>query len=141
MTQTNQKSRWSQAQLAHAFEVQSRVGSPEAGATVHIIPIFAGGIGEGGYGSQIRWDVRMFRRGAMGPQSVDRDTLMSVGCSEDEVDNVLAQIDNATDFLKRAYPVLEIGIGEKVKALEAAVAVKVAALPAGHEKTREKFEA
>ncbi len=134
---TNQKSRWSQEQLEHAFEVEARVGAPEYGATVHIIPIFAGGIGEGGYGAQIRWDVRMFHRGAMGPQSVNEVTLMAVGCSEDEAVRVLAAVDNASDFLKRAYPVLEIGIAEKVKALEAEVKV---ALPPGHESTREKFE-
>ena len=45
-------------------------------------------------------------------------------------------MDNATDFLKRAYPVLEIGMAEKVKALQAGLT----ALPAGHEATREKFE-
>ncbi|MBA7643806.1 hypothetical protein ES703_51539 [subsurface metagenome] len=137
MVQTNQKNRWSEEQLEHAFEVEARVGAPEFGATVHIIPIFAGGIGEGGYGSQIRWDVRMFRRGAMGPTSVDKTNLLAVGCSEDEAESVLAQVDNACDFLKRAYPTLKVGIGEKVKALEAEVKV---ALPPGHESTREKFE-
>ncbi|GAI72326.1 unnamed protein product [marine sediment metagenome] len=134
---TNQKSRWSQNQLEHAFEVEARVGAPEYGATVHIIPIFAGGIGEGGYGAQIRWDVRMFHRGAMGPQSVNEATLTAVGCSEDEAVRVMAAVDNAVDFLKRAYPVLEIGIAEKVKALEAEVKV---ALPPGHESSRETFE-
>jgi len=134
---TDQKSRWSQDQLEHACEVEARVGAPEYGAAVHIIPIFAGGIGEGGYGSQIRWDVRMFRRGAMGPTSVDKPNLMAVGCSEDEAESILAQVDNATDFLKRAYPTLKIGIGEKVKALEAEVKV---ALPPGHETSRETFE-
>ncbi|MBA7531777.1 hypothetical protein ES705_23998 [subsurface metagenome] len=134
---TNQKSRWSQEQLGHAFEVEARVGAAEYGATVHIIPIFAGGIGEGGYGAQIRWDVRMFHRGAMGPQSINEATLMAVGCSEDEAVRVMAAVDNAVDFLKRAYPVLEIGIAEKVKALEAEVKV---ALPPGHKSTVEKFE-
>ncbi|MBA7664427.1 hypothetical protein ES703_72488 [subsurface metagenome] len=134
---TDQKSRWSQDQLEHACEVEARVGAPEFGAAVHIIPIFAGGIGEGGYGSQIRWDVRMFRRGAMGPTSVDKTNLMAVGCSEDEAESILAQVDNACDFLKRAYPTLKVGIDEKVKALEAEVKV---ALPAGHESTREAFE-
>ncbi len=139
MTQVKESNRWSGAQLEKAFEVEARVGAPEAGATVHIIPIFAGGIGEGGYGSQIRWDVRMFHRGAMGPQSVNKATLVAVGCSEDEAESVLAQVDNATDFLKRAYPTLKVGIAEKVKALEAEVKV---ALPAGGraEGTTEKFE-
>ncbi len=136
MAQVNQRNRWSQEQLEHAFEVEARVGAPEAGAAVHIIPIFAGGIGEGGYGAQIRWDVRMFHRGAMGPQSVNTATLMAVGCSEEEATRVLAAVDNAVDFLKRAYPTLEIGIAEKVKALEAEVKV---ALPAGHASSREKF--
>ncbi|MBA7702769.1 hypothetical protein ES703_111543 [subsurface metagenome] len=134
---TKQRNRWSQEQLEHAFEVEARVGAPEYGATVHIIPIFAGGIGEGGYGAQIRWDVRMFRRGAMGPTSVDEANLMAVGCSEDEALRVMAAVDNATDFLKRAYPTLEIGIEQKVKALEAEVKV---ALPPGHTSTREQFE-
>ena len=134
---TKQRNRWSQEQLEHAFEVEARVGAPEYGATVHIIPIFAGGIGEGGYGAQIRWDVRMFRRGAMGPTSVDETNLLAVGCSEDEALRVMAAVDNATDFLKRAYPTLEIGIEQKVKALEAEVKV---ALPPGHTSTREQFE-
>ncbi len=134
---TKQRNRWSQEQLEHAFEVEARVGAPEYGATVHIIPIFAGGIGEGGYGAQIRWDVRMFRRGAMGPTSVDEANLLAVGCSEDEALRVMAAVDNATDFLKRAYPTLEIGIEQKVKALEAEVKV---ALPPGHTSTREQFE-
>lgn len=138
MAQVKQRNnRWSAEQLEHAFEVEARVGAPEYGATVHIIPIFAGGIGEGGYGAQIRWDVRMFHRGAMGPTKVDEANLMAVGCSEDEALRVMAAVDNAVDFLKRAYPVLEIGIAEKVKALEAEVKV---ALPPGHESSREKFE-
>jgi len=136
VAQVKQRNRWSQEQLEHAFEVEARVGAPEYGATVHIIPIFAGGIGEGGYGAQIRWDVRMFRRGAMGPTSVDETNLLAVGCDKDEAVRVLAAVDNATDFLKRAYPTLEIGIAEKVKALEAEVKV---ALPPGHESSREKF--
>lgn len=137
MAQVNQRNRWSPEQLQHAFEVEADVGSPEYGARVHIIPIFKGGIGEGGYGSQISWDVRMFHRGAMGPQSVNQATLTAVGCSEDEAQSVLAQIDNAMDFLKRAYPTLKVGMGEKVKALEGKLG---AALPAGHEASRERFE-
>lgn len=136
MVQTNQRSRWTQEQLAHACEVHAPVGDAKYGAKVHLIPMFLGSRGIG-YGSEISWDKRLLRKGGFGPQDVNVDTLMAVGCSEDEAVNVLAQVDNAMDFLKRAYPALQVGMGEKLRGLE--VGLK-AALPAGHEATREKFE-
>lgn len=132
----NEKGKWTQEQLRHAFEVEASVGDPKFGAKVHLIPTFAGSKGEG-YGSEIYWDKRLMTKGRFGPAEVDEANLLSVGCSEDEAVRVLAAVDNAMDFLKRAYPVLEIGIAEKVKALEGEMK---AALPPGHEATREKLE-
>ncbi|MBA7650985.1 hypothetical protein ES703_58800 [subsurface metagenome] len=136
MSEVKQKSRWSQEQLRQASEVEAPVGDSKYGAKVHLIPIFAGSKGEG-YGSEIRWDKRLLKKGAFGPQEVNQDTLMAVGCSEDEAISILAQVDNALDFLKRAYPSLQVGMAEKVKAIEGELKV---ALPAGHEFEREKFE-
>ncbi len=138
MVQANQKSRWSQEQLRQACEVEAAVGDPKFGAKVYLIPTFAGSKGEG-YGSEILWDKRLMKRGAFGPQEIDVDTLMGVGCDEDEANSILAQVDNAMDFLKRAYPSLKVGMAEKVKAIEGELKV---ALPAGGraEGTTEKFE-
>jgi len=136
MSEVKQKSRWSQEQLRHASEVEAPVGDSMYGAKVHIIPVFAGSKGEG-YGSEIRWDKRLLKKGAFGPQEVNEDTLMAVGCSENEAISILAQVDNAMDFLKRAYPSMKVGMAEKVKALEGELKV---ALPAGHEFTKDTFE-
>ncbi len=138
MAQVNERSKWSQEQLQHACEVEAAVGDPKFGAKVYLIPTFAGSKGEG-YGSEILWDRRLMKKGAFGPQEVNVDTLMGVGCSADEAESVLAQVDNAMDFLKRAYPSLKVGMAEKAKALEAELKV---ALPAGGraEGTSEKFE-
>ncbi|MBA7629943.1 hypothetical protein ES703_37450 [subsurface metagenome] len=136
MSEVREKSRWSQEQLRQASEVEAPVGDPRYGAKVHLIPIFAGSKGEG-YGSEIRWDKRLLKKGAFGPQEVNEDTLMAVGCSVDEAIGILAQVDNALDFLKRAYPSLKVGIAEKVKVLEGELK---AALPAGHEFTSERYE-
>lgn len=138
MAEVKQRSKWTQAQLQHACAVQASVGDPKFGATIHLIPAFAGSKAEG-YGSEISWDRRLMKRGAFGPQQVNVDTLISVGCSEDEAESVLAQVDNAMDFLKRAYPNLKVGMAEKVKALEASLNV---ALPASRraEGSTEKFE-
>ncbi|MBA7615180.1 hypothetical protein ES703_22458 [subsurface metagenome] len=136
MAQVNQKSKWTQEQLKQACEVEAGVGDPKFGAKVYLIPTFAGSKGEG-YGSEILWDKRLMKKGAFGPQEVNIDTLMGVGCSESEAESILAQVDNAMDFLKRAYPSLKVGIAEKAKALEAELKV---ALPAGRaEGNTEKF--
>ncbi|MBA7681711.1 hypothetical protein ES703_90051 [subsurface metagenome] len=136
MSEVREKSRWSQEQLRHASEVEAPVGDSKYGAKVHLIPIFAGSKGEG-YGSEIRWDKRLLKKGAFGPQEVNEDTLMAVGCSAEEAVSVLAQVDNAMDFLKRAYPSLQVGMAEKVKALEGELRV---AIPAGHEFKKTSFE-
>ncbi|GAI67656.1 unnamed protein product, partial [marine sediment metagenome] len=42
MAEVKQRSKWTQAQLQQACAVQASVGDPKFGATVHLIPAFAG---------------------------------------------------------------------------------------------------
>ncbi|MBA7645231.1 hypothetical protein ES703_52986 [subsurface metagenome] len=115
---------WTLEQLKHLKDLEASV-TPTG--TIHIIPISKGGLDEG-YGSNLMWESRLYRKGLMGPLPVDADTLQAVGLSAEEAADWAARTDKAVTTLNRLYPVLVAGIAEKVEEIEAAIP---AALPAG----------
>lgn len=117
------QTKWTEEQLSHAYEVEGTVGDPRYNARVFLIPMFKGAKDEG-YASRIDWDCRLMAKGRFGPAPVDKPNLLAVGCSEDEAEQVMAQVDYALKQLKRAYPELKQGIQQKVEGLKEA-------LPAG----------
>jgi len=111
--QIKPKKKWSQEQIGHRCSVRAPVGAPQYEATACIIPSFIGGVGEGGYGDGIQWDVRLFRKGDVVSTGINRNNLMSVGCSEEDADSIVTQVNQAADFLRRTYPVMKPGMERK----------------------------
>ncbi|MBA7673454.1 hypothetical protein ES703_81652 [subsurface metagenome] len=126
-------SKWTLEQLRNLRDLEAQV-SPTA--KIAIIPISKGGLDEG-YGSNVVWDARLYRRGVMGPRPVSVDELVGAGCSDEDAERWAGQTVKAVASLNKLYPVLLPEIAERVKDIEAAVPV---ALAAGHESTRETFE-
>lgn len=117
---------WTLEQLRNLHDLEAQV-SPSA--KINIIPISKGGMDEG-YGSNITWDARLYRRGIMGPRPVTEDELLAAGVSDEDAKRWAAQTQKAVSTLNRLYPVLTQNIESRVKAIEAAVP---AALTAGGE--------
>lgn len=115
---------WTLEQLKHLKDLEASV-TPTG--TIHIIPTSKGGLDEG-YGSNLVWESRLYRKGLMGPLPVDADTLQAVGLSAEEAADWAARTDKAVTKLNQLYPVLVAGIAEKVEEIEAAIP---ASLPAG----------
>lgn len=113
MDQIKPKKKWSQEQIGYRCSVRAPVGAPEHEATVRIIPSFVGAISEGGYGDRIQWDVRMFRKGDVDSIGVNRNNLMAIGCSEEDADSIITQVEHAADFLRHTYPVMKPGMERK----------------------------
>ena len=105
--------KWAQEQIDNRCSLKAAVGTKEFGAVIQIIPGFAGGRSEGGYGDPIQWDVRMSRQGVAEPISVDKKNLVAVGCSEEDAGAILAQVDNVTNLLRQIYPVMKPGMERK----------------------------
>jgi hypothetical protein len=105
--------KWAQEQIGNRCRLKAAVGGPEFGALIHIIPSFADGMIEGGYGDQIQWDVRMSRQGATEPIRVDKKNLVAVGCSEEDAEAILTQVCCTVDFLRQTYPVMKPGMERK----------------------------
>lgn len=115
---------WTLEQLKHLHDLEAQV-SPTA--KINIIPISKGGIDEG-YGSNIIWDPRLYRRGVMGPRPVTEDELEAAGVPKEDAERWVRQTRDAVLKLNQLYPVLLPAIAERVKAIAAAAP---AALPAG----------
>ena len=109
--------RWTRSQLEELRELEASV-TPEA--TIHIIPISKGGR-DVGYGTNIEWDARIYRKGVMGPRPVNVMELEALGLSPEEAERWVLQTETAVSTLKRLYPVLVPAIEAKVKAIEAKI--------------------
>ena len=122
---------WTVEQLRHLRELEATV-TPEV--TIHIIPISKGGR-DVGYGSQIIWDARIYKKGVMGPRPVTKEELEAVGVVPEEAARWVQQTLRATQTLNKLYPVLVPAIEEKVKAIQAVIpeALPPAAEKAGAE--------
>jgi len=118
------QNRWTLAQLEHLRDLEASV-TPTA--TIHIIPISKGGLDEG-YGSNLLWESRLYRKGLMGPLPVAADTLQAVGLSAEEAADWASRTEKAVSALNKLYPALVAGIAERVKEIEAAIP---AGLPVG----------
>ena len=109
--------RWTLEQLKHLQELEAAV-TPEV--AIHIIPISKGGR-DVGYGSQIAWDARIYRKGIMGPRPVTKVELEAVGVAPEEAERWVSQTQRAVQTLNRLYPVLVPAVEARVKAIQAAI--------------------
>jgi len=116
--------KWTLEQLKHLQDLEASV-SPVG--TIHIIPISKGGIDEG-YSSNLTWDARLYKKGVMGPLPVDEVNLEACGVPSDQAADWVRKTEKAVATLSRLYPVLTVGIEERVRAIESSIPV---ALPAG----------
>ena len=108
---------WTLEQLRHLRDLEAQV-SPTA--KIIIIPVSKGGLDEG-YGTQVRWESRLYRRGVMGPRQVTVEELMGAEVPKEEAERWVAQTQRAVETLNRLYPVLQPAIEARVKAIQEAV--------------------
>jgi hypothetical protein len=118
--------KWTEAQLRHLTQLEAEI---RPGVHIHLIPISKGGL-DVGYGTQIVWDARLYKRGVMGPRPVAVEELVAVDVPREEAERWVEQTHKAVQTLNRLYPVIVPAIEERVKAIQAAVPE---ALPAGGE--------
>ncbi len=80
------------------------------------------------WGRNIKWDARVYVKGAAGVLPVDKVSLLSIGASEAEAVKWVAMTDRALVSLRALYPALLPELEARLKALAEAAP---AALPAG----------
>ena len=110
-------SHWTLQQLQNLRDLEAQV-SPTA--KIVIIPVSKGGLDEG-FGTQIRWESRLYRRGVMGPRQVTQMELEGAGLSREEAGRWEAQTQRAVRALNELYPTLQPAIESRVKAIQEAV--------------------
>ncbi len=116
-----QKNRWSVEQLSNLRDLDAHF--PEG--TLTLFPIILG------FGRNIKWDARIYPKGAAGVLPVDKNSLLSIGASEDEADKWVARTDRALVALRELYPALVPALEARIKELaEAAPKALVEAEPA-----------
>ncbi|MBA7537704.1 hypothetical protein ES705_29973 [subsurface metagenome] len=79
------------------------------------------------WGRNIKWDARIYVKGAAGVLPVDKEALVSIGCPEAEAEVWVGRVERALTALRQIYPALIPELEARLKELEAAAP----ALPAG----------
>ncbi|MBA7576647.1 hypothetical protein ES708_18488 [subsurface metagenome] len=80
------------------------------------------------WGRNIKWDARVYVKGAAGVLPVDKETLLSIGASEAEADEWVSRSARALASLRHLYPAMLPALEARLKEL---AAVAPAALTAG----------
>ncbi|GAI64789.1 unnamed protein product [marine sediment metagenome] len=115
-----QKSRWSVEQLRNLRDLEAAF--PEGHIT--LFPIIQD------WGRNIKWDARVYVKGAAGVLPVDKESLLSIGASEVEADEWVERTGKALVALRRLYPAMIPQLEARLKELEAtALRGPEAALP------------
>ncbi len=91
-----QRNRWSVEQLRNLRDLEAHF--PEGHVT--LFPIIMD------WGRNIKWDARVYVKGAAGVLPVDKVSLLSIGASEDEADEWVARTGRALAALRGLYPAL-----------------------------------
>ncbi|MBT9166321.1 MAG: hypothetical protein DDT25_01005 [Chloroflexi bacterium] len=104
------KSRWSVEQLRSLRDME--VTFPEG--HICLLPIIQD------FGRNIKWDARIYVKGAAGVLPVDRESLVSIGCPEAEADGWVAKTERAMTALRSLYPAMIPELEGRLKELEAA---------------------
>jgi len=84
-----------------------------------------------GFGRNIKWDARIYPKGAAGVLAVDKVSLLSIGASEAEAEKWVATTERALVALRELYPSLVPALEARIKDLaEAAPKALLEAEPA-----------
>jgi len=73
------------------------------------------------WGKNIKWDGRVYVKGAAGVLPVDKEALVSIGCPEAEAEVWVGRTERALTALRQIYPSLIPELEARLKELEAAV--------------------
>ena len=73
------------------------------------------------WGDTIKWDSRVYPAGASGVLPVTRESLLSIGVGEDEVQDMLDKVERALAALRKLYPAMVPELARRLKELEFAV--------------------
>jgi len=115
--------KFTQEQLRNLKDLEA---SPVPGVKIAIIPINRGSYSEG-YGSNVVWDARLYRKGQMGPRMPTAEELEGAGLSAEDAQLWADRTARATRALQAAYPAISEA---QVQAFELAAGAELA-LPAG----------
>lgn len=110
--------RWTEEQLRHLRDLEA----PFPEGHICLFPIIQD------WGRNIKWDARIYPKGAAGVLPVDKESLLSIGATDAEADEWVARTERALSALRRLYPAMIPQLEARLKELEAAVP---AVLPAG----------
>lgn len=72
------------------------------------------------FGRNIKWDSRVYVKGAAGVLPVDKETLVSIGCPEAEAEVWVGRTERALTALRQLYPAMIPELEARLKELEAA---------------------
>ncbi|MBA7569856.1 hypothetical protein ES708_11598 [subsurface metagenome] len=111
------KSRWTVEQLESLRDME--VHFPDG--HLCLFPIILG------FGKNIKWDARIYIKGAAGVLPVDKVSLLSIGASDADADVWVARTARALSALRGLYPSLVPALEARIKELAEAAP----ALPAG----------
>ncbi|GAI99446.1 unnamed protein product, partial [marine sediment metagenome] len=73
------------------------------------------------FGRNIKWDARVYVKGAAGVLPVAKEVLISIGCPEAEAEVWVGRTERALTALRQMYPALLPELEARLKELEAAV--------------------
>jgi len=113
-----QKTRWTVEQLRNLRDLEAHFPDGH----ICLFPIIQD------WGRNIKWDARIYVRGAAGVLPVDKESLLSIGASASEADSWVARTGRALSALRELYPAMIPELEARLKELAEAVP---AALPAG----------
>ncbi len=116
-----QKNRWSVEQLRALRDLEAHFPDGH----ICLFPIILG------FGRNIKWDARIYVKGAAGVLPVDWESLVSIGCPEAEAGDWVGKTERAMTALRELYPSLVPALEARIKELaEAAPAALLEAEPA-----------
>ncbi|MBA7649468.1 hypothetical protein ES703_57265 [subsurface metagenome] len=73
------------------------------------------------WGRSIKWDSRIYPKGAAGVLPVTKEGVMAIGGAEAEAEEMVATTERALVALRKLYPVMIPELERRLKELEAAV--------------------
>ena len=79
------------------------------------------------WGDAVKWDARVYPTGAAGVLPVNRESLLSIGVSEGEVEDMLDKVERALAALRKLYPAAIPELVGRLKELESAARVSLPA--------------
>lgn len=102
------KNRWTVEQLKTLRDMEA----PFPEGHICLFPIIQD------FGRNIKWDARIYVKGAAGVLPVDWESLVSIGCPEAEAGDWVGKTERALTALRGLYPAIVPELEAKLKELE-----------------------